>query len=250
MAATFTVGTKVEHRTWGAGEIAYGPFLRDGHSDNYLMKQTDGEHRFVETDGLAPASKFKVGDKVKGIYSGAEYTVEAGPFFNPSEWYATKGASGYTTNNRVGALLPVEPAKAEPAKDEPIKVGDVVRISRDNLQGADVKEGDLLAVTHVSGSRTVVVKAAPGARNPEWYFDPKNVEKVSADKAAAHNGVVFDLTAKYRDGDGDYWTFKRVDGEVRGEFTGGPFHDIRGRITEYSRTLASAVDAHGPLTKV
>jgi hypothetical protein len=65
-----------------------------------------------------------------------------------------------------------------------------------------------------------------------------------------HDGITYDLTAKYQDQDGDYWTFRRYDDEVRG-YCGRDIHrDYSSLIGPYSDTLAEAVRSYGPLTKV
>ncbi|MDH6625767.1 hypothetical protein M2271_003578 [Streptomyces sp. LBL] len=114
MAATFKVGDKVEHGSWGAGEIVFGPYTAAFGAERYLMKGENERHYVIGAEGMTPAAKFKVGDKVMGTFSGMEYTIEAGPFFSPNEWYATKSPQGNVTQNRAAVLALVEP---EPARD-------------------------------------------------------------------------------------------------------------------------------------
>jgi heat shock protein HspQ len=106
----FKVGDKVEHRSFGAGEIVFGPYQRGGHAKNYLMKEAaTGDHRLVEADAMSPAAKFKIGDKVRsGV---VEYTVKGGPFFGPThEWYAITTAEGTDYQSNASWLTAVEPA--------------------------------------------------------------------------------------------------------------------------------------------
>ncbi|MFE0326300.1 phiSA1p31-related protein [Streptomyces sp. NPDC058960] len=243
----FKVGDKVTHRTFGAGEVAFGPYLSAFGGTHYLMAGDGGKHYIVGTEEgeLKPAAKFKVGDKVRGLYSGALYTIEAGPFFSEiGEWYATKDGDGHVDHNSADCLTAVEPQT-----DTALKPGDVVRIPRDDLQGADVKAGDLLVVKQLDGRDTVVVHAAPGARQYTWYFEPENVTKVDADSVAVVDNVAYDLFVKYRDRDGDFWRFeRRPDGEVRGNCAASQYSTVR--IDDYHDTLAETVREYGPLTRV
>ncbi|AKZ59191.1 hypothetical protein SAM23877_6146 [Streptomyces ambofaciens ATCC 23877] len=180
----FKVGDKVDHRTFGKGEVVFGPFEHTMGSDFYLMKQEhDGAHALTAGEALTQAAKFKVGNKAQGTYSGRVYTIVGGPYRGPAgrTWYATESTDGMVTNNDEDDLLTVTP---EPAKDEAIV-----------------------------------------------------------------DGVTYDLTARYRDRDGDYWTFKDVDGTVRGECSSYD-RDNSEHISSYSDPLESAVRNFGPLTRV
>ncbi|MDX2575929.1 phiSA1p31-related protein [Streptomyces scabiei] len=239
---TFKVGDKVVNSVFGPGEIVYGPY--DG--THYFMKGSDGGHHTVSETLLRPAAKFSVGDTVEGAYSGSKYTIEAGPFFSPIEWYATKDAHGNVGHNRVAVLRPV--AVDEP-KDEPIKVGDVVRVPMNGLAGADVKAGDLLVVRRVGGLGDLRVHAAPGARQADWYFQSDEVERIDADKVAVHDNVAYELGVKYLDSDRngrDAWRFeRRPNGEVRGTCDNNGDASIGDRSTK----LADVVNHYGPLTR-
>lgn len=239
----FKVGDKVTHRTWGAGEVAFGPFKRDGVENHYLMRQDrDGEHRLAEDDAMTLAAKFKVGDWVRGKFSSTDYTVHAGPFHAHTEWYAVEDGDGKVWQAEVGDLTAAEPATTG------LKPGDVVRIPSDYLRAADVKAGDLLVVK-VAEFGQVHVHAAPGSRQRTWYFDTEDVERADPSTVAVVDDVAYDLTARYRDRDGDYWTFKDVDGTVRGDCAGSD-RDMSHNIDEDSETLAGAVRKYGPLTRV
>lgn len=242
----FKVGDKVEHRTFGAGEIVFGPFDHSTGPDHYLMKQDyNGAHALAVGDAMKPAAKFKVGDRVKSF--AATYTVEAGPFFAPAEWYAVKSdRTGGVMHSTAAELSLVAP---EPAKEEPVKVGDVVRILEDEAFSADVKAGDLFVVKRFSADYPdrIWVDAAPGTWTNEWTFRPQDFEKVPADKVAVVDGKIYDLSARYRDRDGDYWTFQDVDGTVRGNCSSS------NRATEVSNwcdSIAYAVERYGPLVRV
>jgi len=242
---TFGIGAKVQHRTFGAGEVAFGPFDHSTGPNHYLIKQEGGKHALVVEDGLSPAAKFKVGDRVKGQLSGTEYTIEAGPFFSPREWYATKHADGTVTQNRVGVLSLIDSA----SDDSAVKVGDVIRILKDGAYFADVKAGDLFEVKSFNGLMPdrIVVDAAPGARKSRWTFRPQDFEKIGADVAAVYDGVVYSLNATYQDADGDPWKLRRDPADstmVQAQMT---------PISSYgwdNYSLADAVRRYGPLRKL
>lgn len=242
----FKVGDKIEHRTFGKGEVAFGPFDHYSGPDFYLMRDEDGKHALATGDGMALAAKFKVGDRVKSF--AATYTVEAGPFFAPAEWYAVKSdRTGGVMQGRAEELSLVAP---EPAKDEAVKVGDVVRILKDGAFLADVKAGDLFEVEEVytdswgDEEQRIKVDAGPGALLDRWTFRPQDFEKVAADKVAVVDGKIYDLTARYRDNDGDVWRFERLpDGDVRGNWHGD-------NIDRFDSLLSDAVTDCGPLTRV
>ncbi|MFF1417596.1 phiSA1p31-related protein [Streptomyces sp. NPDC058280] len=57
------------------------------------------------------------------------------------------------------------------------------------------------------------------------------------------DGVTYDLTAEYRDRDGDTWRFAEVNGVIRGEMYGVV-------VTERSTGLSSVIREYGPLTRI
>ncbi|PPS86452.1 phiSA1p31-related protein [Streptomyces sp. MH60] len=247
----FKVGDKVEHGTFGKGEIAFGPYLSAFGVEQYLMLVEDGRHYVLRADAdFKPAAKFEVGDKATGAYSRRVYTIVGGPFKGTTgrTWYATENRDGTVDQNSEGNLLAVTP---EPAKDEALKVGDVVRILEDKAFGADVKAGDLFVVKRFCGNYPdrIWVDADSGAWTDEWVFRPQDFEKVAADEAAVVADKIYDLTARYRDTDGDYWTFKDVDGTVRG-YCAGSNRDMSRMIDSESDTLESAAREYGPLVRV
>jgi hypothetical protein len=252
MTQTFKVGDKVEHRSFGKGEIAFGPFDAAFDAGVFLMAAEDGKHYIAVTDALTRPAKFAVGDKVKSRY-GTRYTVEAGPFFAPGEWYALRtDESGNVVHSHADEVSVVE---LESAADESIKVGDVVRILKDGAYHADVKAGDLFEVKRVftdsffDDEERIKVDAGPDARMGQWTFRPEDFEKVPADKVAVHDDVVYDLAVRYRDRDGDYWTFAHVGDTVRG-YCVDTDRSMAHMIDESSTLLAEAVRRYGPLARV
>jgi hypothetical protein len=240
MASTFKVGDKVKHETYGEVELAFGPVDFGSFTGGWLVKQEDGDYAVATSGALSSIAKFKVGDQTQGVRTGQNYTIDAGPFFDPSEWYVTRKENGDVTSTHARNMVAVESVA------DPIKVGDVIRIPRDNLQGADVKAGDLLVVSRV-GAGVVRAHAAPGARQRTWVFAPRNVQKVDADSVTVHDGVVYDLAETYLDRDRDAWKLRR-NPELRDE--------VQAQMTPIDQdewrhyTLGSLVRSYGPLTRV
>jgi hypothetical protein len=111
MAATFKVGDKVAHRTFGAGEVAFGPFEHNSGRDTYLLKEEGSErHTLVIGEALSPAAKFTVGDEVRS--GSVRYAVTGGPFRGPAHiWYAiTKDGVDYQSNESYLSLVEAAPA--------------------------------------------------------------------------------------------------------------------------------------------
>ncbi|MFB7114072.1 phiSA1p31-related protein, partial [Streptomyces sp. NPDC056291] len=129
-----------------------------------------------------------------------------------------------------------------------IKVGDRVRVVKDDetlRTGQFVGKVGVINRLNSSSRLPYSVRFDEGQDAPHLTWNVAEVERVDADTVAVHDGVVYDLTAQYRDNEGDVWTFKRrPDGEVRGDY--GPYPSI----SEYASTLASAVKEYGPLTRV
>ncbi|MGW2950750.1 phiSA1p31-related protein [Streptomyces eurythermus] len=83
---TFAVGDKVNHRTFGAGEIAFGPFEHHNGPAHYLIKDEVGKHALVQADAMEAATTpefIKVGDRVRVTdedtyeYDGVTYDLSA-----------------------------------------------------------------------------------------------------------------------------------------------------------------------------
>jgi uncharacterized protein YodC (DUF2158 family) len=244
MTQAFKVGDRVQVLSGGYGVVTYGPVNSTfGYHKLVIVKQDGDEERAFKASDLKPAAKSAVGDRVRSF--AASYTIEAGPFYAPGEWYAVKSErTGGVMHSTADELSLVARDQSE---DEGLKPGDVVRIPRDELAGADVRAGDLLVVKETEGylsGTTVIVHAAPGARQSEWYFESEDVERVDPETVAVVDNVAYDLTARYRDRDGDVWSFeRRPDGTVRGKYNDR-------RVSDYSDTIDSAVHGFGPLTRV
>ncbi|MFF1625599.1 phiSA1p31-related protein [Streptomyces sp. NPDC058272] len=249
MESTFKAGDKVEHRSFGAGQVVYGPFKRMGRPDFYLMEQaSNGEHRTVEPDALTKAAKFKVGDVAKGRLTGRTLKILAGPYsgrrVDAGEWYVVEYPEGHQGTENVRGLLVPEPAPevSSSIADESLKVGDKARV---------LKDDPIICTGAYVGKVGTVLKVGGCARKPlEYRLDfgdgdvwwVESVERVDDADTYTYNGVTYDLSAKYKDTDGDIWKFERIGYEVRGTYTSRS-------VEEYDETLAGVVRSYGPLTR-
>jgi hypothetical protein len=242
----FNVGDLVTLRTRPCAKavVEYGPF--DGR-DVYVVKMVDEptDPDAVRTfTALASAMKkapaFAVGDKVTQS-TGREGRLVAGPFnsrFGSHRFWVMELASG---NHEA----PVEDALTK--VDEPgIKVGDRVRVV--HATHAEEQHGKLGTVTSTSetwtprGSNLHPYRVNVDGESGDGFY-VERLERVDEADTYTHNGVDYDLSAKYRDTDGDVWKFERVGDEVRGNY--------RDRaVEEWDDTLADVARAYGPLTRV
>jgi hypothetical protein len=242
VSAAFEVGQKVTHNIRGSVEIAYGPYTNTFGSVCYVMRLEGGREVSVQADTLSAIPeppKFAVGDVVTsdGSLRGKEGVLVAGPFVSPVDadhfWVADVDGQHYTPKEAV--LRQVEPA--------PIKVGDRVRVVKDDPEirtgefvgrvGAVVDTGN-----HLRDDLNFRIKFPSGA-----YWWCAEVERVEDENTYTHNGVTYDLTARYRDKDGDTLRIKLVDGVARVAWFGEePYTD--------SNDLPYAVRNYGPLTRV
>jgi hypothetical protein len=250
VSAAFEVGQKVTHSIRGSVEIAYGPYTNTVGSACYVMRLEGGREVSVQADTLSAIPeppKFAVGDKVTsdGSLRGKEGVLVAGPFVSRFQgdhfWVADVNGLHYTPKEDDLRQLP------EPA---PIKVGDRVRVVKD----ADgIRSGWYVGLVGVveridsTGQLPYLVRFGDGSGrhgdkpNGRWYCE--SVERVEDENTYTHDGVTYDLTARYRDNDGDVWKFKRIDGTVRGNYTDRP-------VEHWDSTLTSVADSYGPLTRV
>src|SRR5690606_1694092 len=190
-------------------------------------------HHTVSEGYCKLVQKFKIGDKVKSY--GEEYTIHAGPFHGHSEWYAVEDESGRVFQENADAMTAVEP---EPEAGF-FKVGDKVKIL--SGRGIDSYIGSTVTLTEV------------GATNPYGPYGfrsrfglniyAEEVERVEDENTVTHDGVVYDLTARYRDKDGDDLRIQLVNGTPKVAWFGAlPLS------SDY--TLKDAVDEYGPFTRI
>ncbi|MGW2950751.1 phiSA1p31-related protein [Streptomyces eurythermus] len=245
MTERFEVGQKVKHGTYGReGVVTYGPFKSTFGEDSYLVRKDNGTEAtwFGRNMSVVPEPpKLTVGDKARGAYSGVVYTVEAGPFDdNGYIWYATREPSGAVGYNSADDLEPVD----EP---EPIKVGDRVRVVRatwaDECRGLTGTVDSIDHDFHLDGTPHPYHVALDGRASGVHASSVERIDEPAAD-TYKYNGVVYDLSARYRDKDGDVWRFeRRPDGIVRGVWTNRD-------IVDYDCKLDEVADDCGPLTRV
>lgn len=245
---TFKVGDKVRHETYGRGIVTYGPTDGPFGRDRVVIR-FDGRAREMTVDprSLTASATFEVGEKVQGRYSAVPLTIEAGPFtYSGTEWYAVRLADGDVSNMTAGYLSPA------PA-DVPIKVGDRVRVLDDDpaFRPGDYigKVGTVNRLNSPTSRLPYSVRFDDGQGLATRTWNVKSVERVSAGDTETIDGIAYDVTAKYKDRDGDTWSFKRIDGTVRGEYSSAG-DDRSDYVTQYSDTLSYAVREFGPLRRV
>ncbi|MFI8084336.1 phiSA1p31-related protein [Kitasatospora sp. NPDC086009] len=243
---TFKLGDKVAHRTFGQGVVRFGPYapaLSD-EATRFLveLESHPGRHGTFDAGDLTAVPTYKHGDRV--LAYGESCTVEAGPFvdkYDPDRpWYVVKNADGSHETSSESRLKPA------PA-DEPIKVGDRVRVLE--AKHAEEFHGTTGRVIRTDGTWT----PRDGELHPYrveldngGIINARRVERITDDAPAGsifvYNSVTYDLTAEYRDQDGDVWRLTR-------DADGIPLATM-GDIRFACRALHGVIDEHGPLTKI
>lgn len=243
----FEVGQKVAHNICGDVDVSYGPFTDPFGRRHYVIRLESGREldaTELQLSAIPETPKFAVGDTVTLTTrrDGALYTVEYGPFDDRGV-YVVRRVEEPTDPDEVRtfpALVEVM-RKAAPA----VKVGDRVRVIR--AKYAEGQHGQTGVVT----STSEVWRETAGDRHPFLVslddggeICAAEVEPVTDENTYEYDGVVYDLTAKYRDRDGDRWRLKRINGVVRARMNDGE------EPTSDSHTLATVVGNWGPLTRV
>ncbi len=251
MSETFEAGQKVKHETRGEGEVTYGPFPSEMGSFTGYVVRFDGTERLTRESHLSAipeTPKFSIGDTVSlATRSGAEAVVEYGPF---------DGGDVYVVKLVKPPANPDDPqtftamAHVMTKVDEPVKVGDRVRILRATYaEGLHGMEGVVTSVSETWRSENddthpYIVRLSSDNDDTVHVAELERVDE-PATVTFTHNGVVYDLTAKYRDRDHDHWEFTKgrdSDGiPVMHIFTGGYGFD---------ESLSKVVEDYGPLTRV
>lgn len=238
MAETFKVGDRVKHAEEGAGEIAFGPFDHIYGAGRYVVKLEGGKHAVGNGSNLTALHAFAVGDKA--VCDGTAVSVIAGPFTNKYHtWYVVDMPD-------VGHTFGSESDLKAVTASGPIKVGDRVRVTDDDGGGSFQFNGLVGIVKRVTDSAGLPYlvefgdgRGSHGARNGRWNC--KAVEKVDAD-TVEYDGITYDLSAKYRDNEGDTWSFvgeRHADGSPK----------VYCSMSGYD-SLADALDSYGPLSKI
>jgi hypothetical protein len=243
----FEVGQKVRYGRTGDGVVTYGPYKSTFGEDAYLVKREDGIERTWfgrHMSAIPEPPRFTVGDVVNlTTRPGAKATVEYGPF-DGRDVYVVKLIDEPADDNprtftaMASVMKPLEP----------VKVGDRVRVVRDSdgyrsgyfvgLVGAlkHIDEADALPYLVEFGDGSGMHGDPESGR---WYC--AEVERVEDENTYTYDGVAYDLTAKYRDKDGDVWEFgaRRENGEPRVHCSASGYDD-----------LETVLDAYGPLTRI
>ncbi|MGV9546819.1 phiSA1p31-related protein [Streptomyces ardesiacus] len=244
MTERFEVGQKVRFR----GEevtVTYGPYTGPTGLVRYIVKDsldTETPARKSEIYAIPTPPAFAVGDEVTYNVWGAG-TVQFGPYTDAGEEvYLVKFANGRTAGIGTRYLKPSPPA---------VKVGDRVRVVKDD---ESVDPGEFVGLIGTvsgrgteGGSTPYRVSFGTGLGrhgdpvNGHWFC--AEVVPVTDEDTYEHDGVVYDLTAKYRDRDGDTLRIGMVNGVARARFYGGV-------PDEESHELSYVVANYGPLTRV
>ncbi|MEU3285611.1 phiSA1p31-related protein [Streptomyces longwoodensis] len=256
MTETFEVGQKVTIHGDVRAEVTYGPFRSTyGTYTGYVVRigETERLQRAGDLSAIPEPPRFSIGDKVRaGLTEKYAGTIIAGPFISrhgDGPFFIVEDEDG-----KHG--FPTESVMTKVEDPEPVKAGDRVRVVKDSdghRSGQFVgRVGVLERISEYETELPNLVrfgdgKGLHGADNGRWWC--AQVERVEDEDTYTHDGVVYDLSARYRDTDGDYWTFKLVDGTVRGHCAGSD-RDTSAYIGEYSDTLDEAVSSYGPLVRV
>jgi hypothetical protein len=243
---TFEVGQKVTHAARGDVEVTYGPY-DSPFGTRYLVRTGSGHETHASSDVLSAIPEppaFAIGDKVTTTLYGAG-TLVAGPYagrYSDARWVVEvmDGKHVFPASEALTKVVQPEP--------EPIKVGDRVRIIR--AKWAEEHHGAVGTVTSTSGTW----REGRGDKHPYVVriddtggtLNVAELERVEDESTVTHEGVTYDLSAQYRDRDGDVWRLKRIDDVVRARMG----RDGDGPVTDDSNTLATVVSHWGPLTRV
>ncbi|MEV6684423.1 phiSA1p31-related protein [Streptomyces sp. NPDC051130] len=178
---------------------------------------------------------FKVGDEVTlSTRAGSRAVVEYGPYGTNGDVYLVKLLEGEDTPDVFSALAHI------------MKAAPVVFAPGDRVAGFGGTEFSIVAGPFTAHDTWYVVEDASGKHHPYGDSSITLVSRAPQDPSDtyAHDGVTYDLTAKYRDKDGDIWEFssgsRADDGSPSGVMNDG----------EVRESLARVVLDYRPLTKI
>ncbi|MGW1268169.1 phiSA1p31-related protein [Streptomyces sp. NPDC002491] len=253
MSATFEVGQKVEHIDRGEVEITYGPFTGSFGSQRYLVRIAEGKEVAVSPGNLSAipvTPKFSVGDVVTLATrpTRPKATVEYGPF-DDREVYVVKLVDEPADEDEVRTFTAMAHVMTAVPEPEPLKVGDRVRVVKDdryNQHGEFVGRTGVLRVVY-DDDRVRLYKVKLDDPSGTWDDGSwwcAEVERAGDDDTYTHDGVTYDLSARYLDEDGDEWAFRRRGSVVQAQTT--PVADWAWG----DFTLPYVIATYGPLTRI
>ncbi|MEU1254816.1 phiSA1p31-related protein [Streptomyces chartreusis] len=253
MTETFRVGQTVRHQVRGDVEVAYGPYTNTFDATRYIIRLEDGRETHASPDVLSvipETPKFTVGDVVTlATRAGMKATVEYGPF-DDRDVYVVKLVDEPTDADDIRTFTAMGHVMTKVPEPEPVQVGDRVRVVY--AEWGDEAHGKLATVESVTdgwtprhtGELHPYKLRVDGLSGRYWARD---VERVEDGNTFTHDGVIYDLTARYRDRDGDEWTFS-AGGQGSDGTPNGAMNGYAGR--DHSYTLGYAAQNYGPLTRV
>jgi hypothetical protein len=177
-------------------------------------------------------TEFKVGDEVTlSTRAGSRAVVEYGPYGPNGDIYLVKLLEGDEQGEVFGALARV--------------MSTPVFREGDRVAGFGGTEYSILAGPFTAHDTWYVVEDASGKHHPHGDSSLTLVSRAPQDPpdTYTHDGVTYDLAAKYRDNCGDQWVFtgeQHADGSPVVYDNGGSSYD----------RLSEAVSTYGPLTKI
>ncbi|WP_435613266.1 phiSA1p31-related protein [Streptomyces sp. bgisy159] len=252
MTETFKVGQKVKHDVRGEVEVTYGPYTGLFGDTRYLVRQDNGREVVVTPDVLSEiptTPAFAVGDVVAlTTRAGAKATVEYGPF-DDRDVYVVKLVDEPADPDDVRTFTALASVMRKAEAERPIEVGDRVRVTDDDGGGAHRFNGRVGTVVEVCAPDNYFAfkvefgdgRGRHGDLNGRWNCVA--VERVTDEDVYEYDGVPYDLSAKYRDRDGDVWEFARFGDKVVGLIGSKP-------RDEYDGDSFSVAAGYGPLTRV
>lgn len=247
--AKFKVGDKVT-ALGRAGEIVYGPAESLFGAIMYGVK-IDGRDKTFPEDDLVARAEFEIDDRVTVLHTDGVHSIAAGPFrgLHGDNFYvyAEEANEGEDATHSVAYVSALRPADPEPTTN--IKVGDRVRVLRAKWgEEQHGKVGTVLSVTETFRDRENDLHPYDIELDDGGTIYAAEVEPVPT--TVTYDGVEYDLTAEYRDNEGDFWKFE--EGQV--ETGGNARMSVRlSGTTEYltqTSTLRYVVDTYDPLTEI
>ncbi|WP_228973429.1 phiSA1p31-related protein [Streptomyces sp. DH12] len=243
----FKVGDKVRVLSGGEGVITYGPVNSTfGTFKLMVVKQDGDEERAFRVSDLESIPKFAVGDRVKKPATGINGIIVAGPYTacDGEQFWVVEERDGSHSTPREDGLTRVAGGC--------VNVGDRVRVVVADPEFCPAEEstfvGRVGTVTELKKEMSLPYKVRfgdgpHGAPDGYWWCQEVELLTEPAADTYEHDGVVYDLSARYRDVDGDPWTFKRFGTDVHGGCNG---HEPKDTYD----TLEMIVRYYGPLTKI